>query len=270
MKLLNNKNKSGYSIIISLLIIWFLLVLTTGIYSLILNELKDNRAIGDYIKAYAWAESARELALLKIKENGYWYYDKIEHNKNDRSIMMSNDSLDSSIFNNAKDVLISYDIWSKVEEYEWQLNPLEHDIVPLFYVNDLWEQKVTSIDFSILSWTDTDLAWNIIWKDIWLSWKWSDTIWVKKVLTSDWFSYGEEDINSFIRDSESNYLHLVNTWNVWIIKYKIKATNEWEEFSKPETDIISSAEIWNYKQNLSTKLDNTEFLDILKYSIYSN
>jgi hypothetical protein len=46
-----------------------LLVLTTGIFNIILKELKDNRAIGDYIKAYAGAEAGRELALLKIKEN---------------------------------------------------------------------------------------------------------------------------------------------------------------------------------------------------------
>lgn len=270
MKLLNNTNNSGYSVVISLLIIWFLLVLTTGIFNLILNEMKDNRAMGDYIKAYAWAESARELALLKINENGYGYYDKINHNLNNRSIIMSSNPLNQATFKSSNDVLISFDIWSKVREYEWELDSLEHDIIPLFYVNDLWEYKTTNIDFSIILWTESDLAWNIIWKNVWLSWKWSNTNGVKKILTSDWFSYGEQDMNSFIRNSDTNYLHLVNTWNSGIIKYRLIANNTWEYFTKPETTIISSAEVWNYKQNISTDLDNTEFLNVLKYSIFSN
>lgn len=270
MKLLNNKNKSGYSIIISLLIIGFLLVLTTGIFNIILNELKDNRAMGDYIKAYAGAESGRELALLKIKENWYGYYDKIDHDINNRSIMLSENPLNPESFNPVKDVLLSYDIWSKVTLYEWELSPLKHNIIPLFYVDALWEQKTTDISFSIIDWNDANLAWNVIWKENWLSWRWNSMIWVKKVLTSDWFRYSEESINSFISSSESNYLHLVNTGNSWIIKYKIVSNIQSEAFTKPETDIFSSALVWKYKQNLSTDLDNTEFLNILKYSIYSN
>ncbi len=265
MKILNN-NKSGYSVIISLLIIWFLLVLTTGIFNLILNELKDNRAMGDYIKAYAWAESVRELSLLKIKKYWYGYYDKINHEKNDRSVLLSTNPLNKALFNPSKDILVSYDIWSKVNEYEWILAPLEHNIVPLFYVDDLWEKKTNSIVFEVTEWSSSSIAWNIIWKDTWLSWKWVETTWVKKILEGGLFNYSEKSINEFLVSSDSNYFHLVNTWNAEV-KYKI--TSE-EAFTKPKTTIISSAEIWGYKQNLSTDLDNTEFLNVLKYSIYSN
>jgi len=52
---MKNINKSsGYSVIMALLIIWFLLVLSIGIFNLVLNEMKDNRAMWDYIKVYAW------------------------------------------------------------------------------------------------------------------------------------------------------------------------------------------------------------------------
>ena len=263
-------NNSWYSIIVALLIIWFLLVLSIGIFTLILNEMKDNKAMGDYLKAYAWAESSKELALLQIKENWYAYYDKIDHNLNNRSIILSENPLSTSLFKKSKDVLISYDIWSKVSEYEWNLEKLEYDIIPLFYLDDSWEKKITSMTFTISSWSPDDLSWNIIWKENWLSWIWINPEWSKKTLEWDLFSFKKENMNTFISNSDTNYLVLLNSWNSWNIKYKLTANISWEYFTKPETSIVSSAEIWKYKQNIVTDLDNTEFLNILKYSIFSN
>lgn len=268
MKIL--KNNSWYSVIIILLIIWLLLFLWIWIFNLILNDLKDNRAMWDYIKAYAWAESASELALLQIKKNWYAYYDRIDHNLNNRSIVLANNPLDVNQFKSSDDVFVSYDIWSKVDSYEWTLSPLWYDIIPLFYVDDTWEKKVTNIDFSIILWEDSDLAWNVIWKESWISWAWTDMNWVKKTLTSDWLKYTKEDLNEFILDSNTNYLVLLNSWNTSTIKYKIKSNNASEYFSKPKTSIISSAQVWNYKQNLNVDLNNTEYLNMLKYSIYSD
>jgi len=105
MKILNTNKKSWYTIIVSLLIIWLLLVLSSGILNMILSELKDNKAMGNYIKAYAWAESAQELALLKIKENWYAYYDNIDHSINDKSILLSNSPDNISKFSKVDDVL---------------------------------------------------------------------------------------------------------------------------------------------------------------------
>ena len=74
----------------------------------------------------------------------------------------------------------------------------------------------------------------------------------------------------FLSSSDSNYFVLFNSWNSGVIKYTVKSTNPLEFFSKPRTTIITSAQVWNYKQNLSVDFDNTDFLNILKYSIYSN
>ena len=268
---MRNKNKwSWYSTIISLLIIWFLLVLSIWIFNLVLNELNDNRAMWDYMKAFAWAESAQELALLKIKENWYSYYDKIDHDINNRSILLSNNSLDFSLFRKQKEVYISYDIWSKVNTFDGTLTSLEYDIIPLFYTNINWEQKVNSINFSIIEWASDNLSWNIIGKEYGLSWVWSSTTWVKKTLSSSQFVYSEVNINDFLNSSDSNYLILFNSWDSWDIKYSLESNNLDEYFTMPETTIESSAEVWKYKQNLSTNLNNTDFLNILRYSIYSN
>ena len=273
----NINTSSGYSIIMALLIIWFLLVLSIGIFNLVLNEMKDNRAMWDYIKVYAWAESAQELALLKIKKEWYGYYESIDRN-NERSIVLAEDPINRSALKAAKDVVISYDIWSKTNSYTWSIGSIWYNIIPLFYKDDVWDNKIVSMDLTIISW---DVAWNIIGKTKWISWTWAIiwnvTTWHMKTLNvvdpSD--RYFELDstkrINDFLDDldSVSNYLVLFNIWTSRL-SYKLKANNSWEFFTKPETTIISSAEVWNYRQNLSTELKNTDFLDMLKYSIYSN
>ena len=270
---MKNINKSsGYSVIMALLIIWFLLVLSIGIFNLVLNEMKDNRAMWDYIKVYAWAESAQELALLKIKKEGYGYYENIDNN-NDRSILLAENPLNRTEFKAAKDVLISYDMWSKTNSYTWTIGSIWYNIIPLFYKDDVWDNKAISIDLTILSW---DVAWNIIGKEKWISWIWSiswvSTTWLLKTVDSSSRTFNQIDdveVNTFLQGSDWNYLVLLNIWNI-NIKYNLKANNSWEFFTRPETTIISSAQVWNYKQNLSTELDNTDFLDMLKYSIYSN
>jgi len=270
MKIINKNNKSWYSIIISLLLIWLLLVLSTWILNMILTEMKDNRAMWDYIKAYAWAESAQELALLKIKQEWYAYYDKIDHNINNRSIVLSDNPTDISKFKKSRDVFISYDIWSKTSEYNWTLKPLWYDIIPLFYIDETWEKKVNSIEITKSFWIEDNLVWNIIWYDSGISWKGLNTLWVKKTFESNQLKYSEQEINDFLSHSDSNYLVLLNSGNSELIKYKIVSTISWEFFSKPRTSIISSWEIGEYKQNLETILDNTKFLNRQKYVIYSN
>lgn len=264
-------NKDAYSTIMVLFIIGFLLVLTTGIFNLILSDLKDNTGMWDYIKAYAWAESAQELALLAIKNKWYWYYDKIDHNINNRSVLLSEYPTNETLFKKNNDVFISYDLWWKVSEYNWELKSLEYDIIPLFIIDDNWnENKLDDIILTNISWNIWDLAWNIIWKNEWLTWTWVNTMWIKKTLVGWELKYAEQSMNWFIFNSDTNYLVLYNTWNPWTIEYKLTSWTSGWHFTSPETNIISSAQVWNYKQNLSTILDNTEYLNMLKYVIYSN
>ncbi|MDP2090091.1 MAG: hypothetical protein Q8K30_00710 [Candidatus Gracilibacteria bacterium] len=264
-----SKNNSGYSVIIILLIIGLLLFLGIGIFNLILNDLKDNKAMGDYYKAYAGAESASELALLQIKKNGYAYYDRIDHNLNNRSIVLSNNPLDVNAFKASTDIYISYDIGSKVDFYEGSLDPLGYDIVPLFYIDDTGEKKVTDIEFSLISGEETNLAWNVIGKEDGISGEGTDMNGYKKTFTLDGLKYSTDNINNFISNSDFNYMVLLNSGDKGIIKYKIKSKIASQFFSKPKTSIISSAQVGNYKQNLNVDLNNTEYLNMLKYSIYS-
>lgn len=269
MRIKNNKN--WYSIIISLLIIGFLLVLTSWIFKLVLLEMWDNRWLSNYLKASAAVEWAWELALLAIKQNWYAYDDSISHDINNRSIILANNSEDISQFNKAKDVFISFDYNYTVSEYEWELKSAWYDIIPLFYLDDTWEKKAKKLNLDILSWWDSSsLAWNIIWISEWISWVWefdNTTVWKWRKSNWDYFSRNMWD---FLDLSNSNYLVVLNLDPSNTIKYNLKSENPWEFFTKPRTYISVSAQIWSYKQNLDLFLDNTEFLNILKYSIYSN
>jgi hypothetical protein len=46
-------NKSGYSVILSILMVGFMLVLTSGVFMLVLSENKDTKAMEYYLKAFA-------------------------------------------------------------------------------------------------------------------------------------------------------------------------------------------------------------------------
>jgi len=244
----NMKNKDitstwWFSVIISLLIIGFLLVLTTGVYNLILKELYDNRDMWNSIKAYAWAESAQELALLEIKEKWYGYDTQM---------------INSPIL--SVDVPISYDLDMKTKTYSAILNWLEYDIVPLFYIDENGIQQKLDREYTldVLSWEINDWVWNLISEISWISWK----FWSSSSMSSFW------DVSSFLGDPNNTniYLVLFNSWNAQM-SYKLTST---QFFSKPEIEIITSATVGKVKQNLWTTLDNTEYLNILKYSIYSN
>lgn len=265
-------NKKWYSVIMSLLLIWFILLLSIWIYRLVLNEMKNNRAMWDYIKAYAWAESSQELALLEIKKYWYWYDWKIEDTINNKSVLISKNNLDKDLFHPIKDVLISYSNDWKVNSFDWLLRPLNYHIIPLFYIDDdFLEKKVNNIDIIINSWNNSNLAWNIVWKFSWISWLWIPLFWSEKKINSSWeFVYSQKNISEFLPYSTLNYLVLFNSWNSEPIEYRLKSIDTSEYFTKPELTIISTWEVWKFKQNLRTTVNNSEFLNILKYSIFSD
>jgi len=263
MKIKNKK--SWYAILVTLMIIGFLIVLTTWILNLVLRDMNDNIGEARYLQAYSAAEWAMELALLKIKQNWYWVYDKLEIDEdtdNDSKILRINKD-------DQREVLISYDLNSKTNYYSWSLDSFKQVVIPLFYTDISWEEYNIS-DITLNSNNNENIAWNIIsltWDWIW--WVWSidtSTEWEWK--KSDW-SFLKQTINFnnwFLDDNTKNYLVVINLDPSNVLDYELESTGK---FTKPISKIISSAKIMNYKQNLETTLDNTEFLSILKYSIYS-
>lgn len=262
MKLKNTN--SGYTILVSLMIIGFLIVLTTWIFSLVLREMNDNRWAANYLKSYGWAEAGMELALLEIKKNWYWVYDK----KVDLDILQTPKSK----------IKFSYDLNSKTNSYDWNLTSFKQVVIPLFYLSWSVEEKLTNIELDITNnhifLDSTKMAWNIVsenWDWIW----WTSAIWnsVKwNGRDKNWFFIWNVTINglwtnAFLNKYDKNYLIVINLDTTNNLNFNLRSS---KYFTKPVSKIISSAQIGKYKQNLITTLDNTEFLSILKYSVFSN
>lgn len=264
----NCNNKSWYSVILALLLVWFMLVLTWWIFSLVVWESKDTKSMESYFKAYAWAEWAVELAMLKSKEYSYWVDDAISNDINPKSIILSESPLDTSKFNKAKDVLISYQINAKSNNLEKDLASGEFDIIPLFFYQDNIEKKITNISLNSNS---TDLVWNIVWKEVGISWIWdfsNDTNWNYKTLSWNDVNFSKKMVWDFLENSTSNYLILHNVSDK-TITYNLKALNSWEYFTNFSNKIVWSWENRGFKQNLVVDVKSSEYLNLLKYSIFS-
>ena len=268
-------NNKAFSSIIVIIIIWFLLVLVAWVFNLILRELNDNRWLGSYLKSYTAAEWAQELALLMIKQNWYGYYENLDHDVNEKSVVISNNPLDKSKFNAWWETFISYFIDSRTDFYSGSLETNSYDIIPLFYKDTSWTvHKINNnLDLSIVSWSLSDLSWNIISSSWWISgtWTFSDsTIAKEKKLDNKSFKFIDTNVSGFLSTHDNNYLILYN-WSNWDISYTLRSDSISDNFfSKPRAKIISSAQVWSYKQNIETDLDNTKYLWLLKYSIFSN
>jgi len=265
-------NKKGYSVIISMLLIGFLLVLTTTVFNLVLRELRDTRGLWDSVKAFAWAEAAQELALLKIKEKWYGIDHNIQHNVNSESTILSENP---SEFKKNKDVLISYDLGIATNSYTEELAPQWYSIIPLFTQSNSNETAI-SINNYILSVDreEWDLVWNLIASDKGISWTASggisDTVnWTGKKYEDSVSKIYTQSTSDFLNANSNAYLILFHSWNIWSqnITFTI---NSADKFSKPKTEIISSAQVGDYRHNLKTDYDNTKFLNMLKYSVFSN
>ena len=159
-----------------------MIVLTSWVFRLIMNELNDNRTLWNYVRTYSWAEWAQELSLLDLKETWYWTTKNLE----------TSDLL-NPWKNTARDIKISFKNDWKVTEYEWEIWAWEYHMMPLFIIdpndNSNWseeqenkttEKKVEDIDLTVIQWDKSNLVWNIIWEDSWISnsWeiKWTDTV----------------------------------------------------------------------------------------------
>ncbi len=243
MKIQNKK--SWYAILVTLMIIGFLIVLTTWVLNLVLRDMNDNRWQTKYLQAYSAAEWAMELALLKIKQNWYWVYDKLEMDEeidNDSKILRINKD-------EQREILISYDLNSKTNSYSWGLASFKQTVIPLFYTDlELEEHKVTDI---VLESTNDDIAWNIISSDWnWIWWTWNiNTLTEWKWKNFEW-AFLEQSISSnnwFLESNTKNYLVIINLDSTDNLEYELTST---KEFTKPISKIISSAKIMNYKQNL--------------------
>lgn len=236
----------------------------------------------NYLKAFAWAEWWIELALLKLKENSPVYEENIYPTWNTltwKNIVLGKNPLDIWLYNPRRDVLLSYKISANSNSVNsTKIWTWEYAIYPLFSASDNqgWVIKVTDISF-LPAWDTTDVSdivWNIVWVESWISWKWAisdwSVIWNYKTSNSfGEFEFEYKTITDFLNSSEDNYLVLFNSSSNTSITYSVNLPNPSEYFIKNHVEIFATWELWKYRQNLSVFIDNSRYLNLLKYAIYN-
>ena len=242
--------KKAFTIIVAILMIAFLFVLTAGVFNLVLKEMNDNRGQEKYMQSYSAAEWAMELGLLNIKQNWYPHQESLDITSADESWILNF----WTSFTKNKDTNIWYTTEIATWEYKWILKPGETDIIPLFS-RWVYNDSPTSFNLTYESGSNS-LRWNIIWQNSGKSGVWFS-------------SFMDPSINTFLLANSESYLMVFNEDNTSELKYKLKS-NSSKFFSKPIWTITASAVVWNYRQNIKTEIDNSEFLNMLKYSVYSN
>lgn len=241
----------GYSIIASIMMIGFLLILTTSTLNLVLQEMQDGSGRQHYLKAFAGAEGWLELALLKIKQEWFGYDED-----NFSGSLLGDRNLDADI---------AYDFDSKEQSYSWTIDRYGTDIIPLFSIDAMWVMSHTSSIDLQFSWGG--LSWNIIGNGVGLSWTW--IFQGSNSFSSRWSGTFETiSVEDFLLVNTGSYITLFNT-SPWDVTYTLIWRGSEPHFSRPKSEIFSSSRIWKYSQNLRTVVDNSEFLGILKYSVYS-
>lgn len=264
---MRKNNKQWYSVIIAMLLIGFLLVLTVTVLNLVLKEMRDNRAMWDSMKAFAWAETGKELALLKIKDQ--WY--GVDYELSEWVTEAKNILANASDFKKKRDVEVTYninlkplenDLWKN--QYSQDLAPGEYSIIPLFYQYDNNPIENTG---NINLQSNNQIVWNLLSGNNGIAWIGNNTTGKWKVVDNSWKSTVKTlSQQEFLNMYQDVYLILNNTSS----GEKSFVLTSSDEFSKPITNIISSGQVGNYRHNIETKYDNTEFLNMLKYAIFSD
>lgn len=262
------KNNLWYSVILALLLVWVMLILTVWVFRVVLNETYDTDWLAKNFQSYAWAEAWLEMALLEMKSNNYWFEKTIDHDINNESVVISSNPLDKTLFKWNKDVLVSYELKWAISDLTWNIEPWKYYIIPLF----AWVDKVeNTISLTVQSWEEDNLVWNIIWGSSWISNIWGlteETQW--NIKSYNWsFNYSSNSsIRTFLNDSDDNYLVLFNSDPYSSISFNLNTGTE--KFTSNIAEIVSTGEIGKYKQNLRLEVDNSKYLNLLKYSIFSN
>ena len=291
----NTSNTSWFTLLVTIGVIGFLLVLLTGVFRVVLYELRDTRNMDNFIKSKSAAEAWEEIALLKLKEREktqlwFGYQDEAIFEESEAGIQGMLTDLNAN-YNPAKDVQLQYKIDSAASSYSGTLQVGESHIIPMFTTNEssyninkTSQPKLRIMkNGSIIGWDESKkVVWNLLGTQsgtgvAWLSWVWqfdsSSKFDAKKTIEEVdgderkiiFKIESDKSIQELIDESEYSYLAILNAWSEEM-GYQIDSN--WWDFTKPFTKIVASGKVWNVKQNLEIEIDQSKYFDVLKYALY--
>ncbi len=253
------QSNQWYSIILAVLMVWFMLVLTHWVLTLVIGESRDTKAIENYLKAYAWAEWALELGMMEAKLENYG----VDTENTDFSQTLHNNGW------NNKDVSIEYQIQGLVNSLEdREIWAWAFAIIPMFWKGT--EVKRPRLNFV---WSGGDqVVWNILSESSGLAGLGefsSETLSTQKTITNGNVNINtNKKVSDFLDNNTKNYLILHNTGDT-SVAFTLTSNNLSEKFTNTTVKIVGTGEVWGWKQNIFVDIDTQNYLNLLKYSVFS-
>lgn len=299
---LHTHNTSGFSLIMAIGTVAFLLVIVTSLSILYLRESRLSRYTYDDILASSNAEGMFEYAMLKAKNHREWFEDIVKKNEPDGNLLQP--TLDRS-----KNLQWEYSIVAASSGYTFDVPVQEHLIVPLFVSNEALLGGATTskkpqyhtgsqnaTDFKItyingLDWTivamsgstsialtgngniDATTQWNIriqasqcyhgnTGEEI--SCEHFDPK-VRKDEKLIYFYDIKEKVSDFLDSKTDPYLVIYNS-NLDNQEIRLTSSNP---FSLPTLIVESKSQKWNSSQIFRFSEDKSKYYDALKYGVYN-
>lgn len=258
----------------SVIMIYFVFVTVLGVFLLVILENNDTRGMIYSLKAQYGAEGALELALLRAKRYSFWQnYEVSPHKDNEFSRVLFRSPLEKTTYHAYKDILIGYSINATASGISSKtISAWNFDIIPLFSF-DAWgtKKKVTQFVLNLFS---PSIVWNVLCENNGISGTWNvqnaHTKWNLRLLDERGsVSFLQKNVWDFLRENESCYLILHNV-SLSDGRYSINLPVSWEFLTKHENVIIATAKVGEYKQNIEFRLQVSQYLLPLRYSVFSD
>lgn len=280
-------SRSGYSTIIAMLMTAFLVALSAGVLSVMVQSAGVSRAVLHGTEASVAAESALEYALLKIRNHRAGFEDAIASDDRERQLVaVPTADIPAGML---------YDIDASGTSYTGTLAPGEFAVFSLFvdpgvstgtgskHPNPSGFRTMSSTSGFSFS-ADGDFAWNIIGSDstgatygiagtggLARSVGSATGAIVRSGIRKDFdagtarFDLSSQGIDDFARTYESPYL-IIQNYTGSPRAYSMSASTA---FGYPAHRIVASGIVGNIRQNIALVEDSNRLFEVLKYSLFN-
>ncbi|HRI36601.1 MAG TPA: hypothetical protein PK765_06120 [bacterium] len=281
-------SRSGYSSIIAMLMTAFLVALSAGVLSVMVQNAGVSRTVLQGTEASIAAESGLEYALLKIRNHRAGFEDRIAPDDRERTLISA---LAADI-----PAEMRYDIDAAGTAYSGTLAPGEFAVFSLFtdpgvptgtgskHPNPTGYRAMVPTSGFVFS-ADGDFAWNIIASDSagqtygivgtgsLTRPVGSDTSAVVSSgtrkdfdATAATFDLSSQTIASFLSAYENAYFVVQNYTGTDRV-YSMSAATD---FGFPAHRIVASGIVGNIRQNVALQEDSNRLFEVLKYSLFAH
>ena len=291
-------SQEGFSTLLSIFVIWFLLIISTGVLNMYMTEMKINRSLYNGITTYAWAEWSLEYALLKSKNHRDGFWDAVSDIEPDSNLL-------SGYTRRINGLRLNYTFQNHSNNFSGTIQAGEHLIFPLFIGTGTvlgWSSihpNKTDLIAAVKKQLTLTMGWPLGWNIIMIQQSNGETIgitgtgnisihyptldqtgvireyieesiqdiWWDVLDTQEYFIHSNTWVANFLNrwDLTEPYLLIFNPGNVW---YSVELQTD-SPFALPMNSIVASSHIGTTaKQTIEFSEDKSKYYESLKYGLF--